>query len=87
MPRFHQVAKVHAKANKNPRVYFMGKPTMSSKSTLIVQCTQAKCSRHGQCYEMVGQYMWLMLDDGLLTKEEARHEYEGALRGQGEEEA
>ena len=58
----------------------MGKPTMTSKPTLIVECTAAKCSKWGKCYMTIGEYMWVMLEDGLLTREQAKHEYGQALR-------
>ncbi len=52
---FHNVSKVHATTDKNPRVYFMGKPTMTSKPTLIMECTEAKCSMWGKCYQTIGE--------------------------------
>ena len=80
--RFYEVRKVHAKTGKNPRIYFMGKPTMESKPTLILECTEAKCAMWGKCYRMIGEYMWVMLQDDMLTNEEARNGFAASLNGQ-----
>ena len=65
-------------------MYFMGKPTMANRPTLILECTCSKCAMWGKDYQHIGEYMWLMLEDGVLSKAEARHEYEAALRFQRE---
>ena len=65
----------------------MGNPTMHNNPTLIPECTHAACSKWGTRYETVGEYMWVMLEDGMLPKEEARNEYVAALHWQCEREA
>ena len=62
----------------------MGKPIdnismLIGYSTLIMEVTEAKCKRHGKDYEAIGEYMWLLLQDGLLSKEAAKQEFEEAL--------
>ena len=53
---------------------------MESKPTLILECTESRCALWGKNYMDIGEYMWLLLQDGMLSKAEARHEYEAALR-------
>ena len=38
----------------------------------------------GKDYQHIGEYMWLLLEDDMLSKADARHEYEAALRFQSE---
>ena len=57
----------------------MGRPRGGDKKALIIECTQSRCNKFGKDYEDIAEYMWLMVADGTMSKERAKHEFEKAL--------
>ena len=46
-----------------------------------MDATENKCTPHGKDYEFMGEFLWVLLDDGMLSRAEAKREYQDALEG------